>query len=158
MATVNLISPWVEHYRKIDTFFKYDPDVNVVYDDKAKVIRLYVSDGEKAGALDAMLPDEVTFGSISLGIDVIPANGVTLEIPRSIQSKAFTNNPIVKDIISINDIMTTPIIYVVFVKEVVQYYNDDLGDYFGMRSTLYEEIAREIFSPAKGVNYCTAIE
>ena len=36
--------------------------------------------------------------------------------------------------------------YVVFEKEVVQYWNDNLGDINGLRSTLYQDLAKEIFA------------
>ena len=51
-----------------------------------------------------------------------------------------------------------PITYVVFRNEVVQYYTDDLGDYFGMASTLYEDIARDLFSEVDGIYFCTNTE
>lgn len=42
-----------------------------------------------------------------------------------------------------------------FKKEVVQYFTDNLGDYNGYRSTLYENIARDIFGDIVGVFFCT---
>lgn len=47
--------------------------------------------------------------------------------------------------------------YVVFEKEVVQYWNDNLADYNGLTSTLYQDLAKEIFEDANldGVYFCT---
>ena len=45
--------------------------------------------------------------------------------------------------------------YVVFVKEVVQYFNDDLGDANGVCSTLYQDIAKRLFTSTEGVFFCT---
>ena len=47
--------------------------------------------------------------------------------------------------------------FAVFAKEVVQYYNDDLTDINGLKSTLYEDIARDVFD-IDGINYCTSKE
>lgn len=157
MAALNLTTPWVEHYRKIDAFFKNDPDVYVVYNNDEVEIKVYVDNAEKGGALDALLPDEVEFGNVTLKIAVIPANDGKLTIPRNITSVAFTGNPIVDEIRSIT-LFGALETFVLFKKEVVQYSNDDIGDYFGIESTLYENIARDIFSPQLGVYYCTNVD
>jgi hypothetical protein len=49
---------------------------------------------------------------------------------------------------------------VVFVPEVVQYYTDNLGDINGFRTTLYQELAKELFGDSelsRGVYFCTDI-
>lgn len=50
--------------------------------------------------------------------------------------------------------------YVVFKNCVVQFFNDNLNDIYGNISTLYQDIAREIFADAEweGVFYCTDVE
>ena len=50
---------------------------------------------------------------------------------------------------------SNPTYYVVFKPDVVQFYTDNLGDWNGFRSTLYENIAREIFKDIPGVFYGT---
>lgn len=158
MATLNLIAPWVEHYRKINAFFKRDPEVNVIYDDKDRTIKLYVANANKAAALENLLIDELTFGAVTLSIEVIPPNeSDKVTIPRNIFSVAFEENPIITDIITVSGVMTNSITYVVFAKEVVQYFNDDLSDYAGNRSTLYEILAKEIFRKMDGIYYCTNV-
>jgi len=47
--------------------------------------------------------------------------------------------------------------YVLFKNKVVQYFIDNIGDYNGMKSTLYEDIARDIFEDVDGVFFCTAL-
>jgi hypothetical protein len=49
---------------------------------------------------------------------------------------------------------------VVFVPKVVQYYTDNLGDINGFRTTLYQELAKELFGESeltRGVYFCTDI-
>ena len=48
--------------------------------------------------------------------------------------------------------------YVVFKKEVVQYFNDSLGDIHGVCSTLMQDIAKDIFEDTEGVYFCTDTE
>ena len=45
--------------------------------------------------------------------------------------------------------------FVEFCKYVVQYYNDNLGDLHGNRTTVMEQIAREVFDDVSGVYFCT---
>ena len=52
MAKLNLSPPWVVYYRKLSAFFKEDPEVKIVYDDIEQEIKLYVSNAEKAVALE----------------------------------------------------------------------------------------------------------
>ena len=49
-------------------------------------------------------------------------------------------------------------VYVVFKKNVIQYYTDNLGDLHGIKSTLAENIARDIFVQHPGVFFCTDVE
>lgn len=158
MATLNLTTPWVEYYRKIDAIFKNDSEVNVLYNNDTREICIFVNNGAKANAIDTLLPDTINFGNVELTVNVIPSNGKKLEIPRNLYSVAFTGNSAVERIETVEGIFSNPITYIIFKKEVVQYYNDDLGDYFGVRSTLYETIAQEIFNSQEGVYFCTNIE
>ena len=57
--------------------------------------------------------------------------------------------------VTIEGIMTNPITYVIFKKEVVQYYNDSLADAHGMCSTLYQDIASRILDAGEGIFFCT---
>ena len=50
------------------------------------------------------------------------------------------------------------ITYVIFAKKVVQYYDDSLDSAYGVKSTLYEDLARAVFQDVKGVYFCTDIQ
>ena len=43
MARLNLVSPWVEYYHKVQAFFRNDPDINVIFDDEEIELKIYVS-------------------------------------------------------------------------------------------------------------------
>lgn len=53
--------------------------------------------------------------------------------------------------------ISNPIAYCSFKKEVVQYPADDLSSETGLKSTLYEDLAREIFENTDGVYFCTDV-
>lgn len=156
MARVNLSPPWIIYYKEVDAFFAYDPEVKVLFDEDDLVLRLYVENSAKANALNHLLPTEKDFGGVILKIQIIPANTALTGNPAfSIIQAAFANNPIVKDIKVIHGIFAYDLNYVLFEKTVVQYFTDNLGDYNGFCSTLYENIARDIFENVDGVFYCT---
>lgn len=163
MAMLKISPPWVEHYRKIEAMFRFDPEVRVIYDDEGSnyKVLLYVSDPVKADALEQLLPKEQKFGKITLKIIVVPPN----EGPERAVSQgcdmiedAFKNNPAVNYVRTVMGIGNVPIVYVVCRNYVVQYFNDNLADAHGICSTLFENIARDIFVPMPGVYYCTDIE
>lgn len=158
MASLNLISPWAEHYKKIQAFFANDNDVKVVYDNENRRVKLYVKKCIKACALSKLLPEAKTFGSVSLSITVVPPNGYMPQEIEDAYRAAFEENMAVAYIEDVDWMGDAPVKYIVFRREVVQYFTDDLSDIHGISSTLYENIARDIFRPQTGVYYCTNIK
>ena len=162
MATLNMSSPWVIRYREIAAMFQYDPQVHVIYDEDNNVIKLYVEDVDKASALDYLLVKRHTFGNVTLDVNVIPPDNMNLVDIEDwsideIFDCAFDNNGAYAFCHSIN-IFCNNMTYVVFRKQVVQYYSDNISDYYGQTSILYQDIARNIFEALDGVYYCTDIE
>ena len=155
MAIVKLTAPWITYYRELNELFKEDPEVRVIYDDEENEVRLYVDNQEKAEALKELLPVEMDFGNVTLVITVIPSNSFRKSAKQASIIKAFENNPIVNGIKIVSGIMTNDLVYIIFRKEVVQYFNDDLGDINGLCSTLYQDIAKRVFKEIDGVCFCT---
>lgn len=159
MAKVRLTAPWDEYYKKLVVLFKYDDEVNVVYFEEDNKIKIFVDNPEKAEALQKVIPEEKEWGNVNLTLEVIPSNkkkrNNSLSVPRSFWGIVFEGNPVLSFIHTVDGIFTNPITYVVFVNEVVQYFNDDLSDINGNRSTLYQEIAKEVFLPVEGTCFCT---
>lgn len=154
---LKIVSPWVDFYKKLEAFFKFDPEIRVEYDNEIPLLKIYVESQDKYEALSRVLPSERAFGNVALKIELIPANVEklpTIELFR----RAFKGNPAVTDIISVpgeaigssNDFN-----YIVCKKEVVQYHNDTLADPHGTCSTLYQELGREIFGEQGGIYFCT---
>ena len=159
MARLKLSPPWVIFYSEVDAMFKNDDDVMVVYDEEENEIKLYVEGEEKAGAMSELLPTEKQFGNVTLKVTVVPANGLLLNQKVSDAYRAmFEGNSAVDYIEDVEGVFSNDLHYVVFAKEVVQYFTDDLGDAHGVRSTLYQEIAKDIFENQDGVYFCTNTE
>ena len=149
-----MVSPWIGYYKEIKSLFQEDSTVKVKYDDSKNTIKLYVEDEEKADALAQLLPNRKVFGNITVNIDVIPANKV--ETPKiDLFRKAFDGNGAVAYIETVDNVSSNAFHFVVFQPEIVQYYNDDLSDINGLRSTLYQDIAKEIFGEREGIYFCT---
>jgi hypothetical protein len=157
MALLRLSAPWYIYYKELCALFEEDKEVRIVYDTDGQIIDIYVDNQAKADAMTEMLPSVKDFGGIELQINVIPANKTGFRRGKPATFAAlFENNPIVNDIFTV-DMMTNTMTYIVFRKEVVQYYNDNLGDANGICSTLYQDIASRIFEEKEGVYFCTDI-
>ena len=158
-----LSPPWIETLSKLKAMFGEDPDINIKYEGKYSV-KLYVNDCNKAAALCYLLKSEYNYGNINFSIVIIPSNGeCTLELEDSVKmyETAFKNNPVLSFIHKVEGPFGFHAIYVVFKNKVVQYFNDNLNDIYGNTSTLYEDIARDIFNEEarfnNGVFYCTDV-
>lgn len=152
---VNLSSPWVLYYRKLESFFEQDPDVEVYFDEDKMCINLYVDNYRKAEALQELFPAEKVFGGVKIPINIIPSNNEVSKL--DLLKIALEGNDAVADIETIETVFAD-ITYVVFEKEVVQYYADNLGDLHGVNSTLYQDLAKEIFGETDNIRFCTNTE
>ena len=153
---LKLSPPWIEYSLKVNAIFGGDPDVDVKFDDAAgsvKTLKLYVKGDDKASAIEELMPSEVTFGDVTVKVAVIPSNKLN---HVDLIKRAFNGNPALSYIKS-KELFGRDVTYVVFKKEVVQFNNDDLGDINRMESTLYEDLAREVFKENSYIYYCTDV-
>lgn len=154
---LGIVSPWVEHFRKIEIFFAKDPDIRVEYNNDVPCVKIFIDNQDKYEALSRVLPTEKSFGKVILKIKLCPANFEAMS-PIDFFRKAFKGNSAVTDIITVPSEATgsaNDFNYIVCKKEVVQYHNDTLADPHGTCSTLYQDIARDIFGDIGGVYFCT---
>lgn len=147
---IQLASPWVNFYRELEALFGEDPEIRIEYNEEDNIV-IYVDNKEKAEALQELLPFSKDFGNVTVFINIIPCN-LERTLNKSIFEKAFKGNPVFAYTV---DSKKLPIHYVVFKNRVVQYFNDALNDAHGVRSTLYQEIAKDVFGEVNGVYFCT---
>ena len=158
MGKMKLSPPWVTYVNEIKCLFKGDPDVKCQFDEDEYSLKIFVEDEKKADALMKLLPLQKEFGNVVLKISVIPADDEAVDYLSLFQA-AFKGNPNVSDITSVQTPFGDNVNFVVFKKEVVQFYNDDISDLHGVCSTLNENIAREIFGGSfDTVCFCTDVK
>lgn len=146
--------------------FRDDPDTTVVYENAVPKVIVTVNGTNKATAIAALLPTEKKIGNVTLYVEVTTSDGSPLGEVSAPAEKAelfetaFKNNPAFSFTRCVDyAFITNKITYVVFANRVVQFFNDNLNDNFGNISTLYQEIAKDIFDPdiTNGVFYSTDI-
>jgi hypothetical protein len=151
---LNLSTPWQTFFSELEALFGKDPDITLDFNNDNNII-LYVDGEQKASALSQLLPAEKVFGNVRINIVVVPSNTLgksTEELFRV----AFKDNPVLSYVASENKGMFA-MDYVVFKHEVVQFFNDDLSDINGNCTTLYEDIARDVFEDVQ-IQFCTDAE
>ena len=155
---VKLSPPWCTYVHYIESIFKGDPDVSIRYSEEDYLVQIFVDKEEKYEAIRTLMPSCKAFGNVTLTIQVVPADEDKAQKDiLDVFKKAFKGNPNVKDIVSI-EMFGATMNYIVFKKEVVQFFNDDLTDLHGAESTLNEIIAKELFDGYIGINFCTDTE
>lgn len=156
MAKLKLSPPWSIFYDEIRAMFLKDPEVKVVMDEDHYTVHVFVNNPQKSAAIAKILEQEKKFGRITLKVQVPPPDGaMTYQFKDGVElyRAAFENNPRLSYVQPKTSIFDTSF-YVVFVNEVVQYFNDDISDINGNCSTLAEDIARGIFV-GDLPNFCT---
>ena len=153
---IKMSPPWVVYYRKIEALFCKDSEIKMRFDEDTDTIKIYVNNPEKAEAIEKLLPEQKIFGNVIVKIQVIPANKLN-NSRFSLFQKAFDGNPIVSFFETVR-MQTNNMNFMVFKPEVVQYFNDDIGDIHGLCSTLYQDIAKDIFGNEKGIYFCTDVK
>lgn len=162
---LKLSPPWITYINKLQALFDGDPLIafNVGQDEKGPFVTLATSNGDKATALAKLLPEEKVFGNVSLRISIDgPFSNRAFVNSKELFETAFSKNPAFAYAVAPADegYWFFSMTYIVFKNCVVQFFNDNLNDAHGLISTLYQDIAAEIFEDAGlvGVYYCTDVE
>lgn len=160
---LKLSPPWVTYINKLEALFDGDPQIAFNVDMSIPSVVLATNNGDKAAALLKLLPAEKYFGSVILKIGVDgPVSNLAFPTRTSLFETAFSGNPAFAYCVAPAEegYFYVDFTYVVFKNCVVQFFNDNLNDAHGLISTLYQDIASEVFEEANlvGVYYCTDIE
>lgn len=135
-------APWFEHYHKIEQVFLSDEDVSVDYDDDSKTVIVRVKGTDKAEALAKYVKPEIDFGKVTLHVNVVPDNAekTTTEMLQD----AFTGNELFEGIAE-EAVYGGTIIYAVFRADVIQFWNDNIGSPYGVKTMTIEQAAKDVF-------------
>ena len=150
-----MMSPWDEYVQAAKSLFADDPDVTVdnavetESGDYRVIVRVHGDD--KAESISELMPTELTYGNVTLYVDVVPDNERELTVADHIR-RAFAGNRLFVDVL---DVPLTPetfgATYALFMPECVQYYSDDLRSPYGATTLAVEEVARKVLSLPDGV-------
>ncbi len=158
---VNLNLPYTvwAYFNKLSVMFRKDPDVELEFervDDFISKVIIYVNDSNRPGKSDAfakMLPSRVDFGIHRVYIDIIPNNDSRAD--HEVLIDMFYGNPIVDSFITDHSGRH----YIIFKKDILQYYTNDISDVNSLQSVLAEDLARELITDdITNVYFCTASE
>lgn len=160
---LKLSPPWITYINKLQALFDGDPQIAFNVDMSVPSVVLATNNGDKAAALLKLLPTEKYFGNVTLKIGVDgPVSNLAFPTRASLFETAFKGNPAFAYCAAPAEegYFYVDFTYVVFKNCVVQFFNDNLNDAHGLISTLYQDIASEVFDEANltGVYYCTDVE
>lgn len=160
--------PWITYVNMLQAIFDEDPQIafNTNLGNGTYEVTLATNNSEKAAALRWLLPEEKTFGNITLTIGIDSGDKVinkAFGTAKELFETAFYKNPVLAYVVVPDTSLWVPFTYVVFKNCVVQFFNDNLNDPHGVISTLYQDIASEIFADMSfpqdgGICYCTDVE
>ena len=159
--------PWVTYLNKLQALFDGDPHIafNIDYNEMNVTLAIAATDGLKAAAIARLLPSEKQFGNVTLTINIDCPNmaNKAFTSAEELFNTAFNGNPcFAYCTVPGGEYWAVPFTYVVFKNCVVQFFNDNLNDPHGIISTLYQDIADEIFEDMNfvggGIAYCTDVE
>jgi hypothetical protein len=145
-ATMNLSAPWYTYAKKVKAFFAYDEEVTVgdleKLEDGNYSLTITVKDPTKAYALEKLITPVNEFGDTNVFTDVA-LEGV--EGKEGILRAAFKGHLAVADVTT----KATPggnAVYLRFLPEIIQFFNDDLSDYSGNYTELIHRVATDIIA------------
>ena len=148
---LKVLPPWSLVIRKFEALFDGDPQIacNSDFSSAHPAIVLACNNGDKVAALQKILPNEITFGGVTLkvAVDGVPSNRA-FKTKKELFEVAFEKNPAFAYALSPVDdgyewfAMT----YVVFKNCVVQFFADNLNDCHGLISCLYQDLAEELLT------------
>ena len=152
-------APWVTTYKKICALFENDMDLHISDINEPTpgncTIVISSQNNAKLESIKKILKNHFEFGNVTLDIEFIPEDN-NEKITDSDFRNAFNCNENLTEVRTIETPDGFSRTYVVFEKEVVQFYNDDLTDLYGNYNGLMEDIARELFNEVDAsISYCT---
>ncbi|GLX66423.1 hypothetical protein [Paenibacillus glycanilyticus] len=151
-ARISLSPPEFTYYNEIKYSVGKDPLVSVGplqdHGDGEFIVKLYVKGIKKAQALATLVAPVKVIGEISIQVLVISGGKVIEPITRTLTPKeiadlyrtAFRTNRLFH-FVSVRTIFGQTYVYPVFKIRVVQFYNDDLSDFYGN----YNNVAAFVF-------------
>ena len=159
---LKLAPPWITYINKLQAILDPDPQIAFNVDWHAPSVTIACNNGEKNAALKILLPDHMTWGNIDMPINIDgPITNRAFVSRKELFETVFKGNSAFAYCVAPAEegYFFVDFVYVVFKNCVVQFFNDNLNDAHGIVSTLYQDIANELFvNIGDGVHFCTDVE
>ena len=153
---LGLSAPWVTYQGMVATLFKDDPDITVSYlDNDEKSFTVSTSNADKFMLLNKYLKPSADFGGVTVKVNLEYTG--TDPIKRGIaddMKKLFAGNSILEDVMEA-DTPFGDMTYLLFKRDAVGFYNDNLTNPWGNSNYLACDVAKAVLNPMTGVNFTT---
>ena len=153
---LGLSAPWVTYQGLVATLFKDDADITVSYlDEDEKTFTVSCSNPDKYMLLSKYLKPSATFGNVTVTVKLEYTG--TDPIKRGIaddMKKLFAGNPILEDVMEA-DTPFGDMVYLLFTRNAVGFYNDDLSNPWGNTNFLACDVAKAVLNPMTSVSLTT---
>lgn len=161
MAEVGMQSPWVVYAKEVRALFEHDPDVIVdeptELGDDGYNLEIRVHGNDKAESVAKVLPEDVEFGNVTLHVMVIPDNDGKLTMLDHMR-RAFAGNPVLVDVMEVPVVPGGPTMaYALFAPEVVQIECDNAASPYGLVTTTYEGVAKDVLRVGLGIEIASDV-
>ena len=166
---LKLSPPWITLWNKFVNTFGCDPAVKVGKLDTSQTalytIPIVVDDKSKGTALATVIRSKFPMGNITVVTAVQNSNGVAWA-PIIIQSEdetvavfkaALTGNPLFVDAVKRAAPPNFPDVFIIMTKSIVQFYNDDLTDYYFNFNGVTAQVLSELVWPQYANNKITLL-
>lgn len=151
---LQLSPPWVTYFNEMKALFAQDGEIKPFFDQEENVISIYAANTAKAEALMELLPTEKAFGNVTISIKVYPANGRTGDKYECAYKAAFDGNPLFKYVKTVDSPLGT-FKYVVWKRDILQFFNDSLSDIAGNKTMVCADAASDVLISVPGTFHCT---
>ena len=160
---LKLSPPWVTYMHELMALFDGDPQIAFNVSPSEQEVTISCNNGDKCAALAKLLPSQKKFGNVVFTINIDgPMSNRAFKTDKELFETAFKGNPAFAYAVAPaeENYWYPTMTYVVFKNCVVQFFNDNLNDCHGIVSTLYQDIALDVFEAygSEGVCFNTDIE
>lgn len=164
---VNLSPPWYTLWNMVNSIVGKDPAVTVGQLQTSSmpyVIPISLSDQNKAQALANILIPTVQLGNITVNLQVsVNGKPLTPVSPKNPEDLANMVQVALKDNTLFVEVLVQPIfpygpaiVWPVFTKSVVQFYNDDLSDLYHNFNGVTADVCKQVLNTSPGGFYLYA--
>lgn len=160
---MKLSPPWNTVWSMLVVLFKGDDEITVKaiqHDDSGVyTITLESPNATKVCALSRLLKGAYSFGNVTLKIKYAVTNNgkVAEDYDKNdlydVAIEAFVSTPAVVDIKHCQDLTGSKFVVIEFAKEVVQFYNDELFDFYGNWNGTYIDVAKQLCTDIDGLMF-----